>query len=141
MGRSVHKGGYENIFATFWLGTKIFCKILMGYKMYFGIISMMSQIFILPAVLNLQNCLCRLHSPVSKSGSYLPFYLKKNLGEGESWYLFSNQQMGLKVQKNLGLIMLTWSEKWFDHVNVIRKIFLRKLFFIWCRVFDVWLHL
>ena len=26
---------------------------------------------------------------------------------GESWDLFSNQQMGLEVQKNLGLLMLS----------------------------------
>ena len=31
----------------------------------------------------------------------------KNLGGGESWDLFSNQQMGLEVQKNLGLLMLS----------------------------------
>ena len=44
-----------------------------------------------------------------KKGSYLPFYIKKNLGgEAESWDLFSNQQMGLEVQKNLVLVM--WSE-------------------------------
>ena len=32
---------------------------------------------------------------------------KKNLSGGESWDLFSNQQMGLEVQKNLGLFMLS----------------------------------
>ena len=32
---------------------------------------------------------------------------KKNLGGGESWDLFSKQQMGLEVQKNLGLLMLS----------------------------------
>ena len=32
---------------------------------------------------------------------------KKNLGGGESWDLFSNQQMGLEFQKNLGLLMLS----------------------------------
>ena len=32
---------------------------------------------------------------------------KKNLGGGESRDLFSNQQMGLEVQKNLGLLMLS----------------------------------
>ena len=37
----------------------------------------------------------------------LLLYLKKNLGGGESWDLFSNQQMGLEVQKNLGLLMLS----------------------------------
>ena len=35
-------------------------------------------------------------------------YLKKNQGGAEGWDLFSNQQMGLEVQKNLGLLM--WSE-------------------------------
>ena len=45
------------------------------------------------------------NSPVSKSGSYLTILFKKNLG-GESWDLSSNQQMGLEVRKNLGLLML-----------------------------------
>ena len=55
---------------------------------------------------NQRNVPFRSHSPVSKSGSYLPFYIKKNLGgEAESWDLFSNQQMGLEVQKNLVLVM------------------------------------
>ena len=30
---------------------------------------------------------------------------KKNLGGSESWDLFSNRQMGLKVQKNHGMLM------------------------------------
>ena len=33
-------------------------------------------------------------------------FIKKNL-RGESWDLFSNQQMGLEVKKNLGLVMLS----------------------------------
>ena len=34
-------------------------------------------------------------------------YLKKNLGGGVGLDLFSNQQRGLEVQKNLGLLMLS----------------------------------
>ena len=37
----------------------------------------------------------------------LLLYLKKNLVGEESSDLFSNQQMGLEVQKNLGLLMLS----------------------------------
>ena len=33
--------------------------------------------------------------------------LEKKSRGGESWDLFSNQQMGLEVQKNLGLLMLS----------------------------------
>ena len=33
--------------------------------------------------------------------------LKKKSRGGESWDLFSNQQIGLEVQKNLGLLMLS----------------------------------
>ena len=36
-----------------------------------------------------------------------PLFKKKSRGGGESWDLFSNQQMGLEVQKNLGLLMLS----------------------------------
>ena len=35
-----------------------------------------------------------------------PLFKKKSRG-GESWDLFSNQQMGLEFQKNLGLLMLS----------------------------------
>ena len=36
----------------------------------------------------------------------LLLYLKKTLWGDEIWDLFSNQQMGLEVQRNLGLLML-----------------------------------
>ena len=39
------------------------------------------------------------HSPIPKS----PFFVKVKSGAGESWDLFSNQQMGLEVQKNLSV--------------------------------------
>ena len=55
------------------------------------------------------------HSPVSKSGSYLPIYFFKNLEGGESSDLFTNQQMGLEVQKNLGLLMFIEVEGVVNH--------------------------
>ena len=63
------------------------------------------------------------HSPVSKSGSYLPFYFKKNLEKGERLDLFSNQQMDLEVQKNLGLLMLSEVEVVVNHVFLKRPMY------------------
>ena len=51
----------------------------------------------------------------------LLLYLKNNLrGGGESWDLFSNQQMGLEVQKNLGLLMLRAVE------GVVNDVFVKR---------------
>ena len=54
----------------------------------------------------------------------LLLYLKNNLrGGGESWDLFSNQQMGLEVQKNLGLLMLRAVEGVVNDVFVKRPMY------------------
>ena len=42
-----------------------------------------------------------------KKGLLSTILFLKNLGGGESWDLFSNQKMGLEVQKNLDLLMLS----------------------------------
>ena len=51
------------------------------------------------------------------------FIFKKSRGEGESWDLFSNQYMGLVVQKNLGFLVLSEVEGVVNHVFLKRPIY------------------
>ena len=48
---------------------------------------------------------CHIHQYQKMAPIY--HFISKKSREGGSWDLFSNQQMGLEVQKTLGLLMLS----------------------------------